>query len=430
MTVFWRLIVSFGLTVAVTLAVQYLFGIGRLGFPPVLRLMVADSALVSHEGDAALEALERRGEAACQDELEPIRQTGLEVWLVTPRDVVGNGVPPAHLLAAARRSLASGKSIRAISFRTVPIHTRDAAGVLLIGSGGVSIALMVARGVLVVIIPLLACLVFARHFSSPLVEIHRAALQIAEGKSGVRVGTTKGPRELVDVAAAFDTMAANVDQNLAIQRQMLGDLSHEVRSPLARIRLATSLIREGKGSVEANLNRIERDISRLDSLVGTVSHLVANTAIQPAESESLDLAELVGEVVEICGPEAASKGIELRPTFSPAPMKGDRTLLVSTAENLIGNALRYAPAGSHIEITVTNHPPRITVSDQGPGVPSGELNRIFDAFFRSSAARERQTGGVGLGLSIVRRAASAHGGQAWAENREGGGLAVSATFGS
>jgi signal transduction histidine kinase len=182
--------------------------------------------------------------------------------------------------------------------------------------------------------------------------------------------------------------------------------------------------------VEANLNRIERDISRLDSLVGTVSHLVANTAIQPAESESLDLAELVGEVVEICGPEAASKGIELRPTFSPAPMKGDRTLLVSTAENLIGNALRYAPAGSHIEITVTNHPPRITVSDQGPGVPSGELNRIFDAFFRSSAARERQTGGVGLGLSIVRRAASAHGGQAWAENREGGGLAVSATFGS
>ena len=289
--------------------------------------------------------------------------------------------------------------------------------------------------VLAALVSGLVCLLLARYLTSPMERLRQATQGYAAGDFSKRVSPSLGRRrdEIVDLAHALDNMAERLDTLLNSQRALLRDVSHELRSPLARVQAALGLARQhGKGD-ERELERIERETERLNELIGailTFSRL--DTGVHHVAPEPLDLSLLLVEMTENARLEGAARGIRVefaRP--HPAPCLGDPVLLYSVLENVLRNAILHSPDTGLIEITLTdetdaagriNHV--IRIRDQGLGVPDDMLESIFEPFVRVDAARDRNRGGVGLGLAIARRAIQAQHGQIKAENHPRGGLLI------
>ena len=279
---------------------------------------------------------------------------------------------------------------------------------------------------------LLVGALLAHYLSKPIRLLRQGFEAASRGDLDVRLAPAlQGHRDdLSDLGREFDRVAARLKTLMDGQRRLLHDVSHELRSPLARLQAAVDLARQQPEHLDAWLARIELESERMDRLVGellTLSRLEAGAP--PGAAEVFDLAELLAAVVEDARFEAETRhrrvGLQ---ADSPCWVLGQAELLQRAVENVVRNAVRYTAEGSEVRVrleargSAAGRPLRLSVLDQGPGVPEAELVTIFEPFRRGSAARQGE--GHGLGLAIARRVVEAHGGRITAANRPEGGLAM------
>lgn len=275
-----------------------------------------------------------------------------------------------------------------------------------------------------------ASALLAWHLSKPIRVMRRAFDAISEGRLDTRVGPLMGRRrdEVADLGKDFDHMAQHLQALVGSQRRLLHDVSHELRSPLARLQAAIGLARQDPGKMDSTLERIERESMRLDGLVGellTLSRLEAGTG--GAALATVDLMELAETIAADARFEARADQRDVDFSGTGEAIAQVRVELVYRAfENVIRNAVKYTRVNSTIEVAASIGQAgdrfHLVVADRGPGVPEGDLDAIFEPFYRGENGQSAT--GFGLGLAIARRAVEVHGGQVRARNRAGGGLVV------
>ena len=281
------------------------------------------------------------------------------------------------------------------------------------------------------------CYGLARQLTRRVQTIREGSRRLAAGDLSARIGPQLG--DLDDEASALardlDQMAERIAGLLGAQQRLLRDVSHELRSPLARLTVALELARqEGGAALGEYHDRIAREAERLGQLIGEILTLtrLEGEAKAQRQADALDLSELVREVAEDAEFEArfGQRRVVLDSGAGIA-LLGHSDILRRAVENVVRNALRFAPAESAIEVrleraSIAGRPmARLEVRDCGPGVPENFLKEIFQPFFRVSQARDRRSGGSGVGLAITERAVRLHGGSVTARNADGGGLIVS-----
>jgi two-component system, OmpR family, sensor kinase len=299
-----------------------------------------------------------------------------------------------------------------------------------LGADGITIPLLL----IALAISAAICWWLARYISGPVMRLQAVARTLASGDLDARVQGRLCDRqdELGTLARDFNQMAERLRSQMASKEMLLRDISHELRSPLTRLRVALGLAQRGDGSLDVQLARIERDIERLDALIGQTLQLSRLSGTEPMFTrQELKLGELVNEVIEDAHFEAAAVGKHISPSMvSGFSALGNFELLRRAVDNVIRNAIRFAPAGSQVEVStcVSADGAVVAVRDHGPGVPERDLERIFEAFYRVDEARDRASGGIGLGLAITARIMALHGGNAKARNANDGGLVVELWF--
>lgn len=295
---------------------------------------------------------------------------------------------------------------------------------------------MVLRISVVMLISGLICYLLARYLVAPLVILRDATTRFAAGEHSVRVGFRIGTRrdETTELAKDFDKMAEQIESLMKQQRQLIGDISHELRSPLARLNVALDLARQNTGvEAEHALNRIEEEAQELNNMIGELLTLTRlESGNESVNFVKVDIAELVREIARDGDFEAqgSNRGVTLV-ECDGCIIDGNIDLLRRAIENVVRNAIHYTYEATEVEISIRNTKSdsvQIMVRDHGPGVPESELCNIFQAFYRTSESRERLTGGTGLGLAISERAVQLHHGTISARNADSSGLAVCITL--
>lgn len=284
--------------------------------------------------------------------------------------------------------------------------------------------------------------VLAWYVVSPIRQLRQAVKSVAAGQLDTRVSPRMGRRrdELGELGQDFDAMTQQLETLIGAQRRLLHDVSHELRSPLARLHVAIGLIAQTPDKLPTMLTRLEREIGRLDTLVGEVLTLARLESGMPhAPAEAFDGVALLEDLLADAQFEAEAQGLSLcYQGATEAPLHGQPALLARAFENVIRNAIKYSPA--HGVVTIESHLDRhcrswvVSVSDTGDGVPEDTLPLIFRAFYRGSPPPPRpdappspsasNPAGYGLGLAIAERALATHGGTMHAKNRPEGGLVV------
>lgn len=268
----------------------------------------------------------------------------------------------------------------------------------------------------------LVCWLLALNIASPLRDLARAVERFGRGELDLRLRWRRGD-EIGDLSRSFDRMADRIGTLVTAERRLLQDVSHELRSPLARLSFAAELTRTAEDR-DAAVARLNKEIDRLTELVGTLVEVTRAEGDPSASNlELVRLDDLLHDVVEDCRLEAEARGCSIGVNGNvDLSFRGDRELLRRAVENVVRNAIRHTPEGSvvNVEMKGTKQIARICVRDSGPGVPEELLSRIFEPFFRADDSRDKATGGVGLGLAIAHRAVSVHQGRVWAENASPG----------
>jgi two-component system OmpR family sensor kinase len=456
---FWKIFAGFWVTLvvvgaAVGLAV-HLYGEERraalrldgVGGPRAELLVGAMASVLRLGGVGEVKTLLR----------EPVgpRRLPLLVVAADGTDLIGRPVPEAAL-AVARERLGTGTEapgVRRVTapdgreyvlFVAVPTGPRDGRP----GGGaaweGRPIRPPPPTGTRPIVVELAAVLVASLLFSAglawyltrPVRHLREASRRFADGALDTRVFPLMGGRrdDVADLGRDFDRMAERLQSLIGAQRRLLHDVSHELRSPLARMQVAVELARQQPDRMAGILDRIEQETRRLDGLVGEILTLARLEATAgPPGDEYVDLGELLDAVVADARFEANSKGREVAlesagtaGTAGAAVVRGRGELLHRAVENVLRNAVRFAPAQScvavRLAIDATGTRATVTICDSGPGVPADRLALVFEPFVRLSAATDER--GYGLGLAIARRAVEAHGGTIAAMNRPEGGFCV------
>jgi signal transduction histidine kinase len=273
----------------------------------------------------------------------------------------------------------------------------------------------------------------ARAISNPVREMRNATVALAEGNMDSRVSPSVGKRrdELGMLARDFDAMAEKLQRAAAQQTELSRNISHELRSPLARLKVAMELAKRKTGELP-EFDRIDEETERLDRLIGQILSYTRMESGSQSEVSPVDLADLVQEVVENVNFECRAKGydgvsVEARVDASPT-VTGFAEPLTSAIENIVRNAVRHSPPNGKVIVRVgraDDGAATVDVDDSGEGVPDDELRRLFEPFFRTrSATEDSGNRGTGLGLAIAERAIKLNGGTVTAQNRETGGLHV------
>ena len=281
------------------------------------------------------------------------------------------------------------------------------------------------------LISAIVCLLIAHYLTKPIERLRDATHQLARGNLDIRAGKKLGKRkdEIADLVRDFDIMAGELRNQIQSERNLLSGVSHELRSPIARIRLALALARNADERERAEMfDRIEQDTVQLDSMLEqilTVARLESGQ--QKPKFEEVRLNDIVDDVLHDARFEAAAvDGTISYESNREVKLKGDAGLLHSAIENVIRNAIFYSGKNGQIKVSLLSSESiaMIQVRDNGPGVPEESLPLLFKPFYRVDDSRGTTTGGMGLGLAIVRNAVLAHGGFVKARNVSPHGLEV------
>jgi len=262
------------------------------------------------------------------------------------------------------------------------------------------------------------CWPMAYHIYSPLRSLARTFDRFGHGDLSIRQQSRRRD-EIGDLARSFDRMADRIETLLTAERRLLQDVSHELRSPLARLSFAAALLNTEPNREKAK-ERIGKEVGRLTTLVNSLLEMTRAEG-DPAsrERKEIRLDRLVRDVAEDCAVEAAGHSCSLTLDIQDEiAVSGDEELLRRAVENVIRNAIRYSPEGETIDVRLgaTAGGAKVDVRDRGPGVPENQLSQIFQPFFRVDDSRNNATGGVGLGLAIAMRAVRLHNGTIEAKN--------------
>ena len=281
----------------------------------------------------------------------------------------------------------------------------------------------------------LVCYFLAQFLTSPILRLRQATQRLAAGDLSARAGGTpfRGADEVSQLVRDFDLMAEQIEKLVNAQSRLLKDISHELRSPLARLTVALELARQRTGpDAQSALERISLESGRMNELIGslmTVARL--DSGAGGVRKVPVALEALIEEVARDAAFEAQSRNCQVEAEIlDELPVLGDPALLRSAIENVVRNAVRYTDDGTTVNIRAErtkgggSEQALVRVSDSGPGVPEDALERIFQPFYRIDDARGRSTGGVGLGLAITEQAIRLHGGSVAASNLVEGGFAV------
>jgi len=283
---------------------------------------------------------------------------------------------------------------------------------------------------LAALISAIICLLLARYLTAPISRLRLAAQKLAEGDLDQRVSPSMGNRkdEIVELAKDFDYMAEQLQTLFESHKQLLRDASHELRSPLARLQVALGLARQrGDDKATQELDRIEREAERLNELIGqllTLARLETKTA--EVETKPVELNELLEQIADDAAYEARAINRDVKIIKNtPVTINGNSVLLGSVLENVVRNAIRYTVEGTSVGVSLQDDSEKsgwvvIKIRDHGPGIPDQMLESIFEPFVRVGEARDRQSGGYGLGLAIAKRAVYLHGGEITAANEDDG----------
>lgn len=277
------------------------------------------------------------------------------------------------------------------------------------------------------------CGLLARYLSRPLRHLQQHTRHIAAGQLDAKVGESFMRRrdEVGVLARDVDRMALRVRQLLASKEELLRNVSHELRSPLARMRVALDLARRRDARIEIQFDRIERECERLDTMVGELLDLAKSRDVQAGIREAVDLVDVLGHVVEDARIEAEPQaGRVALQAPATAWVQGDPNALYRLFDNVVRNAVSFNTAGHPIDVVLHAVPThtdanasgsawQITVADHGPGVADADLAHLFEPFFRCSTPRNAQRAGAGLGLAMAASIVARHGGQITARNRAG-----------
>lgn len=287
------------------------------------------------------------------------------------------------------------------------------------------------RFAIAILVSGIICFGLARYLTKPIRKLQAASAEIANGNFAVRVEDHARHDELGDLGRDFDRMAGQLERLQASQQQLLRDVSHELRSPLARLQVALGLARQrGGDAVAGELDRIEREAEAIEALIRqllSVARLEAD--VGDFSDASVDIGDLLEYVVRDANYEGghAQKSVVLA-ARTTASVRGDRALLKSAFENVVRNALHHTPAGTSVEVALTQDDATkrvlVSVRDHGQGVAPNLIPDLFKPFVRAQYARDRDSGGYGIGLAIADAAVKRHRGEIGARNHVDGGLLV------
>jgi len=380
----------------------------------------------------AQQALQMEGRKGLRDELLNIpRMTRSHIYVVDDEEQELLGRDDALKQLVDRRTVmdtVSFQDAEGSSYTLYTVNRTPPATLLAPGPQGTALRLVAAA-----LISALISYFLARSLVTPLEELRRASRKIAAGDLATRVSKTMPTRqdEIGQLATDFDIMTSRLQAMQQANQRLLQDVSHELRSPLARLNVALEIARKkGAGQIESEVDRIALEGARLETLVNDVLGLLRETSeTMPRFDEDIDLSALLSDLVEVVNYEVpeGKPGIAWQ-AAAPCDFHGDRELLWRAMENLLRNALRYTDPerGVLLDLAVSRRKSsvRLEVRDFGNGVPEGELKKIFEPFYRVQESRDRGSGGHGLGLSIAANAVQMHGGSIEARNAEDGGLIV------
>jgi two-component system, OmpR family, sensor histidine kinase CpxA len=437
-TIFAKVFLWFWLTIAALTVLALLVTVVGGAQPLGWRWMAQSLGLY---GKSAVDFYLHGGKPQLESYLNEIEHSsGIEATLIDPQgnDVLQRGLPSRteRLLASARRDQRS-KFRSGLSWAGVTVVPTSQGNFYFVARvyplqgfwSTFSISTMLLRWALALLSVGLLCWLIARHITAPIRALQAAAGRIAAGDLSVRATPGIPPRndELADLARDFDRMADRIQSLLRKQQELLGDISHELRSPLARLGVSLELAR--RGDQEA-LDRMESDLERLDLLIEQVLTLTRLDMQQGRKADEIvHLRKIVESVADDANFEAkgSDKSVVVK-NADDCTVKGEAALLRSCVENVVRNAVRYTRPQSSVEINLilekVSGIARLTVEDYGPGVPPNALPRLFEAFYRAEESRDRGSGGTGLGLAIAQKVVLLCGGSIEARNREAGGLIV------
>ncbi len=444
-SLFLKIFLWFWLTIGVMIVASVLVIISTESEPLVQRWMDLRQNAITVYLQTAIELYETDGREKFRDLLGRLaRNTNVQVVVFDERQTEITGfapLPKAQNLAAM------------VSPQRRTVSENDGQGALiatLITSGSgknyvfvaqppklplvffrVPLRVRATRAVVIFVVAGLLCFGLARYLTAPVARLREATRRLAGGDLSARVGTVPGTRrdELMELGQDFDAMAERIEGLVKSQQRLLSDISHELRSPLTRLGVSLELARQRAGAEALPmLDRIGRESERLNELIGqllTLSKL--ENSPNTGGEEIVNLAQLVREVAADADFEANSKNRSVQVLRADdCKLAGSGELLRRAIENVVRNAIRYTREGTTVEITLAREGEGavMVVRDHGAGVPEAALPELFRPFYRVADARDRQTGGIGLGLAITERAVTLHHGTVTATNAQAGGLQI------
>lgn len=443
---FWRI---FGLfwtaTVVLILAIAWAtsnnFENEKLPIHDVTRMDLA----LNDELRSAQRALRDSGVDALKKRVEEMQRFSVMMWVIDPanNELLGRDVPP-EVRDAVANPVQDTEGFHYNRMRIRKLMAADAkpdAKPLYMAvasfTGSPLLRMLYRRPntfwthvALAMVISAVFSLLLAAYITAPLARIRSSARRVARGDLSARVGKLPFGRsaEILALASEFDQMAERLKDLVEGQQRLIRDVSHEMRSPLSRLRVALELARSQNGTAaEPQLDRIEREAQRLEEMISQSIQLSRMETTSQNRAEDVALDELVADIAANAAFEAQARPCALHiAQTTPLRVNAETDLLTSAIENVVRNAVKYTSTGTTVTLRLdrVDNLARLRVRDAGPGVPAGDQTKIFEPYFRTDAARQRKSGGSGLGLAIAKRAVERQGGRIRAHNAEGGGLEV------
>jgi len=290
----------------------------------------------------------------------------------------------------------------------------------------------VASAGVAAVLALLAAVIVARRLSAPVRSLTAAAGAMSRGNRQVRVGElARAPAELSELATTFDRMAATISREERLRRDLVADVAHELRTPVAVLQANCEALLDGVvPHTPEQIASLHEEVLRLAGMVNDLQTLAgAEAAALHLVLETCDLATVVELATDAMKAKAAAVGVHLSRELTPAVMEGDPIRLHQIVANLLSNAVKFTPAGGTVQVRVTrdSRTARLVVADTGTGIPADELPHAFDRFWRGKQAIEA-TEGTGIGLSIVAELVAAHDGDISLDSNPGDGTTVTVAF--